>query len=131
MLGFFNKKNSVIAGIQTYNIIAFVFAAYDLYTNPEASWDEQGVALAINAINILSLREGTPIIQAIGTSALNFAGLGAVFRGLTSDWSSVSPAINIIAAAGHFVSAVGAATVGCNSEEAEEADEPSVKLNPH
>ncbi len=126
MFSFFNKRSAVIASIQAYNIAAFVFAAYDLYTNPDASWDEQGVELAIHAVNVLHLREGTPMGAGLACAALNFAGFGAIFRGFTSDWSSVSPAVNVIGASGHIVSAVATTIVGCNSVETGET-----KFKPH
>lgn len=109
MTSFFNQKNPCAAVMRVYNSVVLVCAAYDYYTNPDSSWDEQGFAMAVSVLNIVSLRPNTGIIVGMGSLALNFTALGAVLRGYTSEWSSVSPAINLIAAAGHIASGVVAA----------------------
>lgn len=115
-LSFFNKRNSFAATMRFYNAVVFVYAAYDWYTNLDATWDEQGLEMAVAAINMMALREGVVFTEAMGIAALNLVDLGALLRGLSSEWSSVHPVINLVAATGHLLSPLAAAVAACEKE---------------
>ena len=122
MLSFFNKKSSLSAAMRFYNSVAFVYAAYDYYTNPNASWDEQGAEMALAALNMLCLRENMNIFEGVASAALNSMGLGAIFRGYTSGSSGVEPVINLVGGAGHLLSAYA-----CLFNNLDAPNEPHIK----
>ncbi len=117
MLGFFNKENSFVAAMRLYNSVAFVYAAYSYYTNPEASWDEQGAEMALAALNLLTLREGTDVLEAVALSALNFMGVGANFRGYTSECTSIGSAVNLVGGLGHLLTGVACVVNNMSDQE--------------
>ena len=112
----FNHKNRFAAGMQMYNSIAFVYAAYDFYTNPDASWDEQGLEMALNALNLFSLRPDTSMLEGLASGAINLVGAGSFLRGAVSSCSSFSSPMNVISATGHVVSALATAVAGAGGD---------------
>jgi len=106
MFGFFNKKDTLKAGMQAVNLLALGAATYDLLTNPQAKGSELGMDMAIHALSYLTLRENSDVITRFIGSGFNMFRIGAIYSAVNAGVSSVPLAANLADVAVHLINAV-------------------------
>lgn len=78
MVSFFNQKNFFKRQLQLINLTAAAIAAFDLITNPDATWGESAVDIVAHAISALALQEDSPLATLLTSTLLNAACLHVV-----------------------------------------------------
>lgn len=103
MFCFFNP-NPLEANIQALNLVAAGLAAFQLATDPDATYSEMGPRILIPVLTALSLHENGGFLSRLSTSLLNAVCVGTVYSGITSGSSAVDNTTNKWAMALHLLS---------------------------
>jgi len=98
---FFNDK-PVEANIQALNLVAAGLAAFQLATDPDATYSEMGPRILIPVLTALSLQKNGGFFSRFCTSLLNAASIGAAYSGITSGSSAVDDTTNKFVLALHL-----------------------------
>ncbi|MDI1352315.1 MAG: hypothetical protein PSV35_06035, partial [bacterium] len=105
--------------LQIWNLLVLTAATYDLITNPEATYSEVGMDIAIHALSILNLNEDANILLQLFTSGANVFRTGAIYAGVTSGASHVPQLLNYLDVVTHSINAGFVIAPGSDSEEDE------------
>lgn len=117
---FFNRGNSLKRGVQAVNLLALTVATYDLMTNPNSKFSENGLEIMTNVMSYLCLFENTSFINRFVVSGFNKMRVGAIYAGVTSGCSETSLGLSAVKAVAQLVTS-GTLLFASDEEEENQA----------